>query len=138
MVVDASVLVELVTEGRHRRGADALLSRYASPPRLILVSAAHALVEAINALRRLTRLQLVATADASEAVEWLRSVDLLLDPTALRAQRIWELRDVMTAYDAAYAAAAEALRVPLVTVDHRLARACREVGIEVTDLDDFG
>jgi predicted nucleic acid-binding protein len=37
--------------------------------------------------------------------------------------RIWELRDNLTAYDAADVALAEALRAPLVTGDERLARA---------------
>lgn len=37
--------------------------------------------------------------------------------------RIWELRDNLTAYDAAYVALAEGLRVPLVTCDARLAGA---------------
>lgn len=37
--------------------------------------------------------------------------------------RIWELRDNLTAYDAAYVALAEGLRAPLVTCDARLANA---------------
>jgi predicted nucleic acid-binding protein len=37
--------------------------------------------------------------------------------------RIWELRENVTPYDAAYLALAEALRSPLVTVDAALARA---------------
>jgi predicted nucleic acid-binding protein len=37
--------------------------------------------------------------------------------------RIWELRDTLTAYDAAYVALAEGLRAPLVTCDARLANA---------------
>ena len=37
--------------------------------------------------------------------------------------RIWELRENLTAYDAAYVALAEALRAPLVTCDARLAGA---------------
>ena len=37
--------------------------------------------------------------------------------------RIWELRDNLTAYDAAYVALAEALRAPLITCDRRLANA---------------
>ena len=37
--------------------------------------------------------------------------------------RIWELRDTITPWDAAYVALAEILDVPLVTADRRLARA---------------
>lgn len=37
--------------------------------------------------------------------------------------RIWELRDDLTPYDAAYVALAEALEAPLLTADRRLARA---------------
>lgn len=37
--------------------------------------------------------------------------------------RCWELRDNVTVYDAAYVALAEALGLPLVTADGRLARA---------------
>jgi predicted nucleic acid-binding protein len=37
--------------------------------------------------------------------------------------RIWDLKDNLTAYDAAYVSLAEALSAPLVTTDARLARA---------------
>ena len=37
--------------------------------------------------------------------------------------RIWELRNNLTAYDAAYVALAEALKAPLLTRDRRLATA---------------
>ena len=37
--------------------------------------------------------------------------------------RIWQLRDNLTAYDAAYVALAEGLRAPLLTCDARLANA---------------
>ena len=37
--------------------------------------------------------------------------------------RIWELADNLTAYDAAYVALAEAIDCPLVTADARLSRA---------------
>lgn len=37
--------------------------------------------------------------------------------------RCWELRDNLTAYDAAYVSLAEVLRVPLLTGDKRLSRA---------------
>jgi predicted nucleic acid-binding protein len=37
--------------------------------------------------------------------------------------RVWELRDNLTAYDAAYVALAEVLQCPLVTGDTRISRA---------------
>jgi len=37
--------------------------------------------------------------------------------------RVWELRDNLTAYDAAYVALAEAFDCPLVTADARISRA---------------
>ncbi len=135
--MDASVLVELVIAGRHRRGADVLLSRYATLPSLTLVSAAHGLVEALSAVRRLVLRAVLTPEDGLAAVEWLVRLDLVLDATAPRARRIWSLRDRMSAYDAAYAAAAEALAAPLVTVDTRLLRACRDAGIAAIDLDDL-
>jgi predicted nucleic acid-binding protein len=54
--------------------------------------------------------------------------DLSLSPLtrhshALLLPRIWELRDNLTAYDAAYVALAEALDAPLLTRDRRIAAA---------------
>ena len=46
-----------------------------------------------------------------------------LFPYELHARRVWELRENLTAYDAWYVALAESLDAPLVTLDHRLARA---------------
>ncbi len=39
------------------------------------------------------------------------------------ADAIWELRDSLTAYDAAFVSLAEALGVPLITCDAKLASA---------------
>lgn len=131
------MLVELVVAGRHRAGADALLSRYADSPKLELVSAAHGLIEAISALRRLTLGGILTAEQGLAAVEWLGRLDLLLDPTSPRRRRIWSLREGMTAYDAAYAAAAEAFDTPLLSVDRRLLRACDDAKIPATHLDEL-
>jgi len=136
-VADASALVELVVAGRHRRGADALLARYAAAPRLVLVTAAHGLIEAASALRRLVLRGVLEAEDGLRAIEWLGALDLVLDPTTPRLRRIWGMRDRMSAYDAAYAAAAEALGAPLVTVDRRLLNACRDAAIPARHLDDL-
>lgn len=75
--------------------------------------------------------------EGATAIAWLTGLDLVLDATGPRARRIWALRDRMSAYDAAYAAAAEAFGVPLLTVDRRLLRACRSEGIAAMTLDDL-
>lgn len=136
-MLDASVLVELVIDGRHRAGADAILSRYAARPGLTVVTAAHGLIEAISALRRLDHRRQLSSEDATAAVTWLREFDLVLDPTAPRVRRIWELRATVSAYDAAYAAGAEALGVPLVTADEPLRRACAAAGIAAVAVGDL-
>ena len=131
------MLVELVIAGRHRRAADALLDRYVATPRLTFVSAAHGLVEAMSAVRRLTLRGLLPAEDGLAAVEWLGRLDLILDATAPRIRRIWSLRNTMSAYDAAYAAAAESFDAPLLTVDGGLLRACQDAGVGAKHLDEL-
>lgn len=47
-------------------------------------------------------------------------------------ERVWQLRDNVTAYDAAYVAVAEALDALLLTADERLSRATGpRCGIEI-------
>ena len=138
MPLDASALVELVIAGRHRHGADALLARYMhAEARLVFASAAHALVEAASALRRLVHLGVLDVTAGSEAIGWLGRIDIALDPPAPRLGRIWSLRETMSSYDAAYAAVAEAIGRPLVTIDGRLLRACRRAGIASMHLDEL-
>jgi predicted nucleic acid-binding protein len=135
--VDASVLVEVVIGGRHARGADGLMTRYGASERLTLITAAHGLIEATNALRKLIFRGHLTANDGLSAVVALGDLDLALDTTAARLRRIWSLRDRMSAYDGAYAAVAEALHAPLVTVDERLLRACRDAGISAIGLDEL-
>ena len=58
-----------------------------------------------------------------EALADLADFPLLRYPHDLLLQRIWELRNNLTAYDAAYVALAEVLGAPLLTRDRRLAAA---------------
>lgn len=131
------MLVELVVAGRHRRAADVLLARYAASSRLTLLSAAHGLIEAVSAVRRLVLRGILSAEDGLAAVGWLAELDLVLDATAPRVRRIWALHDRMSAYDAAYAAAAEAFGAPLLTVDERLLRACDAAAIPAAHLDEL-
>lgn len=79
--------------------------------------------EVLHVLRSHVRRGELDAEDATRAIGvWGRlgmerfGVDGLLD-------RMWELRDNVSAYDAAYVAVAEALEAPLLTADGRLARA---------------
>src|SRR5918995_2153278 len=134
VVLDASALVELVIEGEHRAGADEVLDRYRSG--VVLISAAHGPIESASAIRRMSHLGALSADDARQAIDWLVELNVVLDAPAPRMRRVWALRDRMSAYDAAYAAAAEALDTALITTDARLLGACRAVGIGATHLSD--
>jgi predicted nucleic acid-binding protein len=60
---------------------------------------------------------------AESALSLLAEMELIRAPHTPLMPRIWELRDNVTPYDAAYVALAEALGAPLVTADARLAGA---------------
>ena len=117
-VVDASVVVAaLVDDGPAGRWAEELLE---STP----LAAPHLMpVEAANILRRAA-----LAGDVSDDIASLAHADLLaigveLFPYDLLAERIWELRGAVTAYDGWYVALAESLDAPLATLDGRLTRA---------------
>src|SRR5882724_12890518 len=74
-------------------------------------------VEATNILRRLERAKLITTPEANGAQEDLMLLDIDLFSFEPFADRIWELRHNVTSYDAWYVALAEALKLPLATLD---------------------
>ena len=118
IVVDSSVLVAaLADSGPNGVWAEEVLSHGSlHAPEL-------ARVEATNILRRLELAKQLTTAEANAAHEDLMQLDLELFSFEPFAERIWELRYSVTSYDAWYVAMAEALRLPLVTLDGRLSRA---------------
>jgi predicted nucleic acid-binding protein len=126
-VVDASVVVAaLIDDGPPGRWAEELL---ASTP----LAAPHLMpVEAANILRRAALAGDVSDDIASLAHADLLAVGVELFPYELLAERIWELRGAVTAYDGWYVALAESLKAPLATLDARLARApgprCKFIG----------
>ena len=80
-------------------------------------------VEATNILRRLEGARVLTRLEATAAFEDVLSLDLELVPFEPFAERVWELRRTVTSYDAWYVAVAEALKLPLATLDRRLSRA---------------
>ncbi len=80
-------------------------------------------LEVAQVLRRYARSNQVPLARCRTALSDLGDIPLIRYPHDVLLPRIWELRDHLTAYDAAYVALAEALDAPLLTRDKRLAAA---------------
>jgi predicted nucleic acid-binding protein len=117
-VVDASVLVAaLVDTGPHGVWAEDVLGRGSlHAPEL-------ARAEATNILRRLERAKLITTPEANGAHDDLMQLDIDSFSFEPFADRIWELRHNVTSYDAWYVALAEALKLPLATLDEALSKS---------------
>ncbi len=119
IILDASAVVELLMGSRAGRiVAERIESDGTLPRSLALVD-----LEVANALRRLVRLGELDIPRAGGAVIDLGALALVRFPHTPFLGRVWELRDRLTAYDAAYVALAEQLGAPLLTLDARLARA---------------
>lgn len=118
LVVDATLVVAaLIDSGPDGVWADSLLD--AEP-----LAAPHLMpVEAVNILRRATLSGEVSADTASLAHADLLDLRVELFPYEPFAERVWNLRDNITAYDAWYVALAESLNANLGTLDTRLSRA---------------
>ena len=117
-VADSSALVaSLVDQGSDTRWVDATFSGED------LACPEMALAEASNILRRMELAGQLSYTEAADAYAELLRLDIVLYPFTPFAERIWELRNNLTIYDAWFVALAEALDCPLVTLDRRLSRA---------------
>ncbi len=113
-MADASAAVSaLVNAGPARR---ALGEEQIHVPHLIDL-------EVANALRRQLARGRLAPGAAWGALDRWRHLGMVRYPVVGLLERIWELRDNVSAYDASYIALAEALDCPLLTADGRLAQA---------------
>ena len=80
-------------------------------------------IEVMNVLRRYVLSYRLSEERSAELLEDFATMRLTRYPHTALLSRVWELRDNVTAYDAAYIALAETLEAPLVTRDERLAKA---------------
>ncbi|HEX5049105.1 MAG TPA: type II toxin-antitoxin system VapC family toxin [Gammaproteobacteria bacterium] len=119
IVVDASAVLELLL--RTARGNRVESRALAFGERL---HAPHLLdVEVAQALRRLVQLGDITAGRARQALDAHAALGMDRHTHHVLLPRIWQLRESITAYDAAYVALAEALDVPLLTRDAKLARS---------------
>lgn len=127
IVLDASAAVEWLVGAGPR--ADAVQRRLRAVD-LVHVPELFDL-EILNALRGLVRGRVLSAERAAGAIA---------DLSALRATRwrhaallglVWERRDRLSAYDAAYVAVAQLLELPLLTTDAALARAAAGIDVEL-------
>ncbi len=80
-------------------------------------------VEVAQVLRRLARENAVSEQRASQAIQDLLDLRLTRYPHFVLLDRVWQLRNNLSAYDAAYVALAEQLDAPLLSRDSRLSSA---------------
>lgn len=114
IVLDASTAVAaLLNDGAARR---TVAGETINAPHLIDA-------EVVSALRRQVAAGQIADTHARQGLDVWRQLGLLRYDAVPLLDRVWELRNSVTAYDALYVALAENLDCPLVTADARLAGA---------------
>jgi predicted nucleic acid-binding protein len=119
IVVDASALIELLLQTETGKQAETRLFQ----PGETVHAPALADVEVAQVLRRFVARNQLSPDRAQAAIDILPRFPMQRYAHEPFLGRIWQLRDNLTAYDAAYVALAEGLRAPLLTCDTRLANA---------------
>jgi predicted nucleic acid-binding protein len=119
IVLDASAAIEwLLQTAVGARVEERIFSHAAT------LHAPHLLdIEVAQVLRRYVRAGIITPSRGQEALEDLFDLSLTRYPHDVLLGRVWDLRNNLTAYDAAYVALAEALDAPLVTCDGKIASA---------------
>lgn len=127
IVVDASALLEVLLR---TPAAKAVEMQLFAPDRTLHVP--HLLdVEVAQVIRRYAAGGEIDDARGRMALADLADFPLRRYPHDFLLPRIWDLRNILTAYDAAYVALAEVLDAPLLTRDRRLAAAGHHAKIEL-------
>ena len=113
-MVDASAALSALLNAGPARSA--LASEQLHAPHLIDS-------EVANGLRRMVAAEQLAADSGWTALDDFRHLGMTRYPVFSLLDRVWELRDNLSAYDASYVALAELLNCNLLTADGRLSRA---------------
>jgi predicted nucleic acid-binding protein len=117
IVIDASALIEALLDTPAGQAISAQLSE--NPGEL---HAPHLIdLEVTNVLRRYAISRTLPTERCQQALADFGNFPIYRHPHEPLLSRIWELRDNLSAYDAAYVVLAEMLGAPLLTHDQRIA-----------------
>jgi predicted nucleic acid-binding protein len=119
IVLDASALVELLLN----TAAGEKVARRIADPTLGVHVPHLADIEVAQVLRRFASSGELAADEAGDAIEDLQALDLQRHAHEPLLERVWSLRQSLSAYDAVYVALAEVLDTVVLTCDSRLARA---------------
>lgn len=118
-VVDASAVVEMLLRtpvGEKCRERLLAVDEALCAPHLLDV-------EVAQVIRRFAGRGEITADRGGEALVDLADLPLTRYPHGPLLERVWDLRNSVSAYDAVYLALAEALDAPIVTSDGRIARA---------------
>ena len=119
IVLDASALLELILGTPM---GQLVAERIADPAEGLHVPHL-ADIEVVQALRRYVREGEIDADAGATALDDLRALDLQRHAHEPLLERVWELRQNLSAYDAVYVALAEVLESVLLTCDRRLSQA---------------
>lgn len=121
VLLDASAVVDLLIRSDAGEPVRRFLTGHTD---LALVTVAHLDAEAISALARLSRADVLTDAEVATLLDRLGALAMRRLPiTSELLAAAWELRDNVAARDALYVAAAQSMEAKLVTTDERLARS---------------
>jgi predicted nucleic acid-binding protein len=119
IVVDASALVEFLLRTSAGKTGETWLLRSRQT-----LHVPHLLDVAVTQIvRRYAATGAIAAERGQEAIADLADMAMQRYPHDFLLPRVWALRNTLSAYDAIYVALAEALEIPLLTRDRRLAAA---------------
>ncbi len=119
-IVDASAMIDVLTGSSRGDQLVSILDDDLFAPDLLIP-------EVLGFFRRMVSQKRLPAADAERLAQVFQSAPVEYVPAWPHTARLWELRHVLSPYDACYVAVAEDLGAPLVTTDLRLARAATGV-----------
>ncbi len=115
-IVDASAMIDMLTGGSRGDQLVSILDDDLFAPDLLIA-------EVLGFFRRMVSQKRLPAADADQLADIFQSAPVEYVPVWPHAARLWDLRHIVSPYDACYVAVAEDIGAPLVTTDLRLARA---------------